>query len=553
MATAANGARRSRLIHLMTIVTVAFLTTTIAVVLTVVILRNNILNVQSGGMQNVADSSTTMPAGGRPTLESLSTTAPSTSSSDESGGIDYNQVLRNYCEEADSNYSYTLLPEYTLQGLAKNVTTFVLNMTSQAWSHPDAVGERHIWWHYLAITIPNDIVYEDAALVFITDGVNTDSPPDPSSDTDILSAIQLAEGLGMVVATLFQVPNQPIRFTSDSSGRDRVEDAIIAYTMREFYTKAPDQPRLLLQVPMTKSVVRAMDTVSSFASSKINRFYLTGLSKRGWAAWLTAAVDDRVVGVMPQVFDLLSIKENMRHYYRSLQGWTFALADYYRENLTANLDEPLLELAVEVIDPIEYKDELLMPKYIILSGNDEFFLPDNTHYFLNELKGVTFVRFHPNVGHNNAQRRTFILQEIQGFVTNVEENWSFPEISWSRSSNETHGEINMETDQTPLKVTAYKALTTNNEGRRDFRLHVLSVQRPVPSFVMYEEINVTQSNNMFVAVTETPDSGWACFFIEAEYEAAKGRVLRVTSEVNIIPDIFPFESCMGQDCHGTLV
>lgn len=134
MAAAANGARRSKLIHLMTIVVVAFLTTTIAVVLTVVILRNNILNVQSGGMQNVADSSTTMPAGERPTLESLSTTAPSTSS-DESGGIDYNQVLRNYCEEPDSNYSYTLLPEYTLQGLAENVTTFVLNMTSQAWSH----------------------------------------------------------------------------------------------------------------------------------------------------------------------------------------------------------------------------------------------------------------------------------------------------------------------------------------------------------------------------------------------------------------------------------
>lgn len=32
--------------------------------------------------------------------------------------------------------------------------------------------------------------------------------------------------------------------------------------------------------------------------------------------------------------------------------------------------------------------------------------------------------------------------------------------------------------------------------RRDFRLHVLSGQGPVPSFVMYEEINVTQSVSM---------------------------------------------------------
>lgn len=54
---------------------------------------------------------------------------------------------------------------------------------------------------------------------------------------------------------------------------------------------------------MTKSAVRAMDTITAFCSSaaggqiQVDRFVVGGASKRGWAAWTTAAVDERVVAV----------------------------------------------------------------------------------------------------------------------------------------------------------------------------------------------------------------------------------------------------------------
>ena len=66
------------------------------------------------------------------------------------------------------------------------------------------------------------------------------------------------------------------------------------------------------RLPMTKSAVRALDTVTEFmkseAGGKINveTFMVAGGSKRGWTTWTTAAVDKRVVAIAPMVIDLLN-------------------------------------------------------------------------------------------------------------------------------------------------------------------------------------------------------------------------------------------------------
>ena len=40
-----------------------------------------------------------------------------------------------------------------------------------------------------------------------------------------------------------------------------------------------------------------------------------------------------------------------------------------------------------------YLDRLTMPKLLINSGGDEFFLPDDNHYFWNDLPGEKFLRY----------------------------------------------------------------------------------------------------------------------------------------------------------------
>jgi len=111
-----------------------------------------------------------------------------------------------------------------------------------------------------------------------------------------------------VIAELRMVPNQPLTFLGET--QQRSEDAIIAYSWDK-YLRTGDEA-WPLRLPMTKSVVRAMDTVTAFCRSAagggidVDRFVVGGASKRGWTAWTAAAVDRRVVAVAPVVIDLLT-------------------------------------------------------------------------------------------------------------------------------------------------------------------------------------------------------------------------------------------------------
>lgn len=139
--------------------------------------------------------------------------------------------------------------------------------------------------------------------------------PAPQGQTDNFVALttMLAASTGAVAANLKQIPNQPILFQADPSKKSRDEDAIIAWTWKTFIENTSD-PEILLRMPMTKAVVRAMDTITSFVQdtrgSVVDKFFVAGASKRGWTTWTTAAVDKRVIGIAPIVMDLLNIYSN---------------------------------------------------------------------------------------------------------------------------------------------------------------------------------------------------------------------------------------------------
>src|SRR5690606_20512085 len=118
---------------------------------------------------------------------------------------------------------------------------------------------------------------------------------------------RLAEAIRAPVAVLRQVPFQPLF--------ERREDALIAYTFDQYLeTGEGDWPLLL---PMVKSATRAMDAVQEIVGKRWaaapESFTVAGASKRGWTAWLTAAVDKRVMAVAPMVIDVLNIPAQMDH------------------------------------------------------------------------------------------------------------------------------------------------------------------------------------------------------------------------------------------------
>ncbi|XP_064605796.1 autocrine proliferation repressor protein A-like [Liolophura sinensis] len=331
--------------------------------------------------------------------------------------------LDDYVNKPDPHYSYKLIdtfrgPDYTL---------YTLNMTSQKWKSDDVVTHP-IWWHYLSVTIPDEVELKNTAFLFIDGGSNHDKPPKPT-DNFVSLITMFAVGTKSIGANLKMIPNQPVVFKKDPTQKSRSEDSIIAWTWKTFIENTTD-PEILLRMPMTKAAVRALDTITDFAGKTANitpsKFMVAGASKRGWTTWTTGAVDKRVFAIAPIVLDVLNFVKNLHHFYRALGGWTFAFNSYYELNFTDQLDNPNTQLMADIIDPISYNDRLTMPKLVISTGGDEFFLPDDSHYYFNQLSEPKYMRILPNAEHSCAGHEISLFFTLRAFYLSIVKGWTFP-------------------------------------------------------------------------------------------------------------------------------
>src|SRR5262249_40937636 len=216
---------------------------------------------------------------------------------------DAKTALDKYVEAPDPSYKYELVSK--VQG--KGYTTYILKMTSQTWRSASEV-DRNVWWHWMIMVKPDE-VKSDKSLLYISGGNNNSAAPKEADQT----IIQIATVTKSVVTELRMIENQALPFSDDK--KHRVEDEFIAYTWDKFL-KTGDET-WPARLPMTKAAVRAMDTVISFCGgeeggkTKIDGFVVAGGSKRGWTTWTTAAVDKRVVALVPMVIDLLNVEPSV--------------------------------------------------------------------------------------------------------------------------------------------------------------------------------------------------------------------------------------------------
>src|SRR2546428_8829179 len=159
--------------------------------------------------------------------------------------------LDRYVAAPDPAYAWE--PVRELQG--EGCVAHVLKMTSQTWLTPNDV-DRTTWWHWLTIVEPGTIT-SDIALLFIGGGNNDDGPPQGIRST----YARIALTTGSVVAELKMVPNEPLP-VAGGFGAPRREDRLIAFAWSKFLRGGG--PVWLPRLPMTKSAVRAMDTVSAY-------------------------------------------------------------------------------------------------------------------------------------------------------------------------------------------------------------------------------------------------------------------------------------------------
>jgi PhoPQ-activated pathogenicity-related protein len=85
------------------------------------------------------------------------------------------------------------------------------------------------------------------------------------------------------------------------------------------------------------------------------------------------AVDPtRAVAIAPVVLDALNFIQFSHHQFKSYNGWSFALSDYYEMNITSRFDDPNMQLLSEYEDPYYYLDRLTMPTVCELENANQF-------------------------------------------------------------------------------------------------------------------------------------------------------------------------------------
>jgi PhoPQ-activated pathogenicity-related protein len=431
-------------------------------------------------------------------------------------------ALDRYVAIRDPVFAWTLVDTLRNPGYV----TYVLNLTSQTWRSPAEVKEP-VWKHWLTIVVPDNPV-PGKALLYLDGGSINDAAPAKASERSVMLAVET----GGISAELHGVPNQPLHFLDDPS-KGRSEDDLIAYSrVRNIETK---DDFWLVRLAMVKSGVRALDAIQAFLASdaggrlKVDQFLVSGGSKRAWTAWLVAAVDPRIVAVMPVVIDALNSEAITRHQFEAYGEFGGALKDYVNHGLFPHaIGTPGYQHVLAIEDPYNYRarPRMKMPKYEINASGDQFFLPDNSQFYYKDLPEEKRIRYVPNARHNLGESDA--RDSMVAFYSAILHGIPRPRYSWVKKAD---GTLVVRPIDKPLSATLWVA---TNPKARDFRKDVIgNAYQPTPL--------TPGKDGTYTVRPPNPPTGFSAFFVELAYDVGARHPIKYTSEISVVPDVYPFK------------
>src|SRR5260370_4248548 len=105
---------------------------------------------------------------------------------------------------------------------------------------------------------------------------------------------------------------------------------------------------------------------------------------------------------------------------------------------------------MKIEEPYEYRDRLTMPKFLINSAGDQYFVPDSSRFYFDRLRGEKFLRYVPNTNHSLAgsDARESLIAYYDAFLRCA----ARPQFSWKF---EKDGVIRVNTKDKPMAVTLW--------------------------------------------------------------------------------------------------
>ncbi|HVK10017.1 MAG TPA: PhoPQ-activated protein PqaA family protein [Gemmataceae bacterium] len=368
-------------------------------------------------------------------------------------------------------------------------TTYTLELTSQTWQ-----GIK--WDHLMLLYVPDGVKLGETVFLF-----NDGGRPDPIKS---LLAFELSKRGKIPVAFLYGIPNQPL-----FGGKK--EDALIAETFVRFLeTKDESWPLLF---PMVKSLVRGMDAIQAFAREElkadVKSFVVSGASKRGWTSWLTGVADPRVKAIAPMVIDMLNLPKQLPLQYLSFGKPSDMVRDYTNRGLIPIPKTEAAERLWKMVDPWMYRDQLTMPKLMVLGTNDAYWPQDALNEYWDDLKGDKWALYVPNAGHGLEQTysdghkdRLRAVNTLAAYGRKQIRGEAMPKLTWKHEDAGDKLSLTVTSDKAPKQVRVWTA----DAPTRDFRKAV------------WTEKPAAVDNGTATAKIDRPTEGWRTFLAECEFE-----------------------------------
>ena len=396
---------------------------------------------------------------------------------------DVPQALFNYVQREEKVFQWQLNGRQA----SEVGVVYDLSLTSQQW-------QGIVWKHALQVYEPAELRHPGHVLLFVTGG-GTGGRPGPG---DIQRGLILAKLCGARVATIHQVPNQPL-----FDGRK--EDDLITDTWLKYLETGDETWPLLF--PMVKSAVKAMDALEELAAAEwktpIEGFVITGASKRGWTSWLTAVADKRIIATAPMVIDVLNFRPQMKHQLDSWGKYSEQINDYTSKGLVKEGDETPRDTQLRLMmDPYTYRKQLTLPKLLVNGTNDRYWVEDAMSLYWDDLVGPKYVLQVPNAGHGLDGGHELALSTIAAFFHHAATKTPLPALQWEHAKSADGFALTVNSNVAPKSAYLWMA----HSETKDFRDSKWQSQQLVAG------------SNSFVGSVPKPEQGNVAYYSELRFD-----------------------------------
>ena len=225
------------------------------------------------------------------------------------------------------------------------------------------------------------------------------------------------------------------------------------------------------------------------------------------------------------MIDAVNVKPPMEHHFEAYGFWAPSVGNYVQHRIMERMDHPRIGQLYRLVDPWYYRHRLVMPKFIVNGSGDQFFLPDSSQFYFDDLIGEKYLRYVPNTDH--GLKGSDAIESITAFYSLIVTQKARPRFSWTE---EDDGSIRVTTQDSPSKVLLWQA--TNPEAR-DFRIETLG---PKYTSTFLQD----QGSGMYAGRVNPPKKGWTAYYVELKYDLGP-LALKLSTSVRVVPDILPYK------------